>query len=50
MNDIRKAARIIGWPAAHSRSPMIHSYWIKQHNLDAEYRREAVPPENFLSS
>src|SRR5712691_4418076 len=47
MNDNRKAACIIGWPAGHSRSPLIHNYWIKQHRLDAEYRREAVPPEKF---
>jgi shikimate dehydrogenase len=43
----RKAACVIGWPIAHSRSPLIHNYWIKQHNLNAEYRREAVPPEKF---
>src|SRR6266568_9473762 len=42
-----KAACVIGWPVGHSRSPLIHNYWIKQHGLDAEYRREAVPPENF---
>src|SRR5882757_7782179 len=47
MSDAGKAACIIGWPAAHSRSPLIHNYWIKQYNLDAEYRREAVPPEQF---
>jgi shikimate dehydrogenase len=47
MNDNRKAACIIGWPAGHSRSPLIHNYWIKLHKLDAEYRREAVPPEKF---
>src|SRR5712691_10387923 len=47
MNDNRKAACIIGWPAGHSRSPLIHNYWIKQHRLDAEYRREPVPPEKF---
>lgn len=38
---------MIGWPAGHSRSPLIHNYWIKQHGLDAEYRCEAVPPEEF---
>jgi shikimate dehydrogenase len=37
----------MAWPAGHSRSPLIHNYWIKQHNLNAEYRREAVPPEKF---
>jgi shikimate dehydrogenase len=42
-----KAACVIGWPVGHSRSPLIHNYWIKQHGLDAEYRREAVLPEQF---
>jgi shikimate dehydrogenase len=43
----KKAVCVIAWPAGHSRSPLIHSYWIEQHKLDAEYRREAVPPEKF---
>jgi len=47
MTDDRRAACIIGWPAGHSRSPLIHNYWIAQHKLNAEYRREAVPPEQF---
>jgi len=44
----RKAACVIGWPIGHSRSPLIHNYWIKEHGLDAEYRREAVPPDQFV--
>ena len=47
MSEERKAVCIIAWPVAHSRSPLIHNYWIKQHNLNAEYRREAVPPEKL---
>jgi shikimate dehydrogenase len=47
MNEPRKAVCVIAWPAGHSRSPLIHNYWIKQHGLNAEYRREAVPPEKF---
>ncbi|MBX6330114.1 MAG: shikimate dehydrogenase [Pseudolabrys sp.] len=47
MTDGRKAVCVIGWPIAHSRSPLIHNYWIRQHGLDAEYRREAVPPGEF---
>jgi shikimate dehydrogenase len=47
MNEEFRAACVIGWPAGHSRSPLIHNYWIKQHSLAAEYRREAVPPEKF---
>ncbi len=45
--EARKAVCVIAWPAGHSRSPLIHNYWIKQHKLDAEYRREAVPPQKF---
>lgn len=44
MNDNIRAACVIGWPVAHSRSPLIHNHWIKLHKLDAEYRREAVEP------
>jgi shikimate dehydrogenase len=47
MSKEQKAICVIAWPAGHSRSPLIHNYWISQHKLDAEYRREAVPPEKF---
>jgi shikimate dehydrogenase len=47
MSKEHKAVCVIAWPAGHSRSPIIHNYWIKQHKLDAEYRREAMPPEKF---
>ncbi len=49
MNEDFRAACVIGWPAGHSRSPLIHNYWIRQHGLAAEYRREAVPPETFAA-
>ena len=47
MTQAKRAACVIGWPAGHSRSPLIHNYWISKHKLDAEYRKEAVPPEQF---
>lgn len=47
MSDGRKAACVIGWPVKHSRSPLIHNYWIEKHGLDADYRIEEVPPETF---
>jgi shikimate dehydrogenase len=42
-----RAACVIGWPIEHSRSPLIHGYWIRQHGLDADYRCEAVAPDAF---
>jgi shikimate dehydrogenase len=47
MTEPFKAACVIGWPVAHSRSPLIHNHWIGKLGLDAEYRREGVPPEQF---
>jgi shikimate dehydrogenase len=44
-----KKACVIGWPIKHSRSPLIHNYWIKQHQIDAVYERHAVAPENLHS-
>jgi shikimate dehydrogenase len=44
---VEKAACIIAWPAGHSRSPLIHNYWAQKYNLNVEYRREAVPPEQL---
>ena len=42
-----RAACIIGWPVEHSRSPLIHNYWLKTYRIPSEYRREAVPPDQF---
>ncbi|MGB8638616.1 MAG: shikimate dehydrogenase [Pseudolabrys sp.] len=49
MSKDHKAVCVVAWPAGHSRSPLIHNYWIKQHKLDAEYRREAVLPDKFAA-
>jgi shikimate dehydrogenase len=41
------AACVIGWPVKHSRSPLIHQYWLKRYGLPGVYRREEVAPEAF---
>lgn len=41
------AACLIGWPAAHSRSPLIHKYWLTSFGIDGDYRIEAVEPAAF---
>ncbi|MFD1697500.1 shikimate dehydrogenase [Roseibium aestuarii] len=38
-------AAITGWPVAHSRSPLVHGYWLKKHGLEGDYGRQAVAPE-----
>ena len=43
----RPAACLIGWPAAHSRSPIIHKHWLRTLGIDGDYRIEAVEPAAF---
>jgi len=42
-----RVACLIGWPAAHSRSPLIHHYWLRTLDIAGGYSIEAVPPEGF---
>jgi len=42
-----RAACLIGWPAAHSRSPLIHHYWLRTLGIEGGYVIEAIPPEDF---
>ena len=37
-----KRACVIGWPVEHSRSPLIHGYWLKEYGIDGSYTKEAV--------
>lgn len=46
-NTKPRAACLIGWPAAHSRSPLIHHYWLRRLGIEGGYNIEAVPPEGF---
>jgi shikimate dehydrogenase len=46
-------ACVIGWPISHSRSPLIHGYWLKQHKIDGSYTRQPVEPaalKEFLNA
>jgi shikimate dehydrogenase len=38
-------ACVVGWPVAHSRSPLIHGYWLDRLGIAGSYGREAVRPE-----
>ncbi len=48
-----RRACVIGWPVEHSRSPLIHGYWLKRYGIDGAYTKEAVRPDavaGFLKS
>lgn len=40
-------AGVVGWPIAHSKSPLIHGHWLKQHQISGYYIPIGLRPENF---
>ncbi len=40
-------AGVMGWPVAHSRSPMLHGFWLESYNIDGAYLPFPVHPENI---
>lgn len=38
---------LIGYPVAHSKSPVIHNYWIKHYGLQGRYGAIEVPPDDL---
>jgi len=45
MSKIR--ACIMGHPVAHSRSPMLHGYWLRTLGIDGSYEHADVPLDKF---
>ena len=40
-------ACVIGWPVAHSRSPLIHRFWLDRLKIEGSYELAAVAPADF---
>lgn len=40
-------AGLLGFPVAHSRSPVIHNHWLAQHGIPGRYVLFPVPPEKL---
>ncbi|HTO30758.1 MAG TPA: shikimate dehydrogenase [Pararhizobium sp.] len=51
MRDSRETfvnhAFVTGYPVKHSRSPLIHGYWLKQLGIEGSYRAQEVSPQAF---
>lgn len=45
MAEIR--AFVCGHPIAHSRSPLIHGFWLAEHGIDGSYEKLDVAPLDF---
>ncbi len=46
MPDFIKTA-VIGYPINHSKSPLIHNYWLKKYELSGEYKAIDIHPDNL---
>jgi shikimate dehydrogenase len=42
-----RLAGIMGWPVAHSRSPLLHGFWLDETGVDGAYLPLPVRPENL---
>ncbi|MBT3550491.1 MAG: shikimate dehydrogenase [Rhodospirillaceae bacterium] len=45
-----RLAGVMGWPIAHSLSPRIHNYWLRELGIDGAYVPMAVAPENLADA
>jgi shikimate dehydrogenase len=43
---MRKAC-VIGWPVAHSLSPKLHGFWLKQYGIDGSYEPWEIKPDQL---
>lgn len=46
MSKFIKAA-VLGHPVKHSKSPLIHNYWIKKYGLNGSYEAIDIMPQDF---
>ena len=47
MAEAGPRAFVVGHPIAHSRSPLIHGHWLREHGIAGSYERVDVAPDRF---
>ena len=45
-----RLAGVIGWPVAHSMSPALHGYWLREHGIDGAYVPLPIAPGDFMET
>ena len=46
----RLRAGVMGWPVAHSLSPVLHGHWLKRYGIDGSYEAFPVRPEDLAEA
>ncbi|MBV2142033.1 shikimate dehydrogenase [Falsochrobactrum sp. TDYN1] len=49
MAETAKKAFVTGFPIKHSRSPLIHGFWLNEYGIEGSYEAIEVKPEDFTS-
>lgn len=47
MNSQPPKAGVIGWPISHSKSPILHGFWLKKYDLAGSYTAIALSQDKF---
>jgi shikimate dehydrogenase len=50
LSDRFLLAGVMGWPVMHSRSPLLHNFWFKQHGLAGTYVPLAIEPQGLAAA
>jgi shikimate dehydrogenase len=45
-----RLAGVMGYPVSHSRSPLLHNFWLARHGIDGAYVPLAVAPPDFAAA
>ena len=40
-------AGVVGWPISHSKSPLLHGYWLKKYGISGHYVPIGLKPQDF---
>jgi shikimate dehydrogenase len=50
MKAAYRVAAVLGWPVAHSRSPLMHRHWLGHYGIDGDYVKLPVRPEDLAAA
>lgn len=45
-----RVAGVMGWPVGHSRSPLLHNFWLARYAIDGAYVPLAVRPDDLTTA
>ncbi len=50
LSGAAKLAGVVGWPIAHSLSPLLHAYWLAEYKVDGAFVPLAIRREEFATA